>query len=303
MAPLHLSQWGWGAGGGTCYIFAPTGGGYYRFFNAGGGTSFAPSLDNPPTLSENIYTGAAAQQWEIVPYTPPLDGVTFYEHYNYGGAASQSLDAGSYTLSQLAALGMPNDWASSARIPSGYTVTLYEHDNFTGLSWTLTADTPEFGSIGANDQASSVVVEKTLNGVYKIVARHSGKAIDAYDFGTSNGTPQVQWPYWGGTNQQWLVTDEGNGEYSIIGVHSGKCIDINNWDAFKGAIVQLWDYWGTTNQRYYIIPTDSGYYSISPTHAPEFCLDVAGISGDDGALIHLWTWLGGQNQQWAFQAP
>jgi hypothetical protein len=231
------------------------------------------------------------------------DGVVFYQHYYYGGAASQTLGAGSYTISQLAAKGMPNDWASSVRIPNGYTVTLYQHDNFTGTSWTLTGDTPEFGSFGANDQASSVVVEKAFDGVYKIVARHSGKAIDSYNFGTENGTPLVQWPYWGGTNQQWQVTHEGNGEYSIVGVHSGKCIDIANWDAYDGAAVQLYSYWGGTNQKYYIIPTDSGYYSISPTHAPEFCLDVSGISQDDGALIHLWTWLGGTNQQWAFQAP
>jgi hypothetical protein len=66
---------------------------------------------------------------------------------------------------------------------------------------------------------------------------------------------------------------------------------------------ELYSYWGGTNQKYYLVPTDSGYYSIHPTHAPEFCLDVAGISGDDGALIHLWTWLGGTNQQWTFQAP
>src|SRR5262249_35752058 len=47
-----------------------------------------------------------------------VSGVTFYADTNYGGAASQVLPVGTYTISQLAARGMPNDWASSVRVPS-----------------------------------------------------------------------------------------------------------------------------------------------------------------------------------------
>lgn len=88
-------------------------------------------------------------------------GVTFYQDINYGGTASQVLPVGNYTLSQLAALGVANDWASSVRIPAGRTVIMYQHDNFTGTSWTLTADTPHFGllSPNANDQVSSCRVQ------------------------------------------------------------------------------------------------------------------------------------------------
>ncbi|RYY36473.1 MAG: lectin, partial [Sphingobacteriaceae bacterium] len=71
-------------------------------------------------------------------------GVTFYQNTNYGGAASQVLPVGNYTLSQLAARGMPNDWASSVRVPSGRTVIMYSDDNFSGQAWTRTSDTPNF---------------------------------------------------------------------------------------------------------------------------------------------------------------
>lgn len=166
------------------------------------------------------------------------------------------------------------------------------------------ADVLQWDYLGGSNQQWSLtpVANGLASGVYHIVARHSGKAIDAYNFGTSNGTPLVQWPYWGGENQQWVVTDEGNNEYSIIGLQSGRCIEVANWGMTDGSAVQLWDYWGQTNQKYYLTPTDSGYYRISPTHAPNSCLDVDGISSDDGALIHLWIWLGGNNQQWAFQS-
>ncbi|HBF33146.1 TPA: xylan degradation protein [Candidatus Sumerlaeota bacterium] len=150
------------------------------------------------------------------------------------------------------------------------------------------------------DQAG---ISDSIGGTYSIVSRNSGKAIDAYNFGTANGTALVQWPYWGGTNQQWTVTDTGNGQYSIVGVQSGRGLDIYNFGTADGTAVELWDYWGGANQKFYITETDSGYYRITPTHATSSCLDVTGNSTADGASIHLWTWLGGYNQQWAFQTP
>jgi hypothetical protein len=88
-------------------------------------------------------------------------GVTFYQDINYGGVVSQSLAKGTYTLSQLAARGVPNDWASSMKIPSGWTVIFYADDNFTGTSWTLTANTPSFIALSpnANDKMSSCRIQ------------------------------------------------------------------------------------------------------------------------------------------------
>ena len=68
---LHLQAWGWGAGGDTCYIFLPTGGGYYRMCSAGGGSCFAPSAANPPALAQETWTGATDQQWAILAPSAP----------------------------------------------------------------------------------------------------------------------------------------------------------------------------------------------------------------------------------------
>ena len=88
-------------------------------------------------------------------------GVQFFADINYGGAASQVLPVGTYTLSQLAARGMPNDWASSVKVPAGRTVIMYSDDNFSGTSWTRTSDTPNFTTLSpsANDVVSSVKVQ------------------------------------------------------------------------------------------------------------------------------------------------
>ncbi|MGC3960996.1 MAG: DUF5010 C-terminal domain-containing protein [Verrucomicrobiota bacterium] len=98
--------------------------------------------------------------WQTTGGSAP-SGVTFYADFNYGGAASQVLPVGNYTLSQLAARGMPNDWASSVRVPAGRTVIMYSDDNFSGNSWTRTADTPNLSTLSpnANDVVSSVRVQ------------------------------------------------------------------------------------------------------------------------------------------------
>jgi hypothetical protein len=88
-------------------------------------------------------------------------GVVFFQDIQFGGAASQPLARGNYTLSQLQALGVQNDWASSVRIPSGFTVIMFQHNNLTGTSWTLNSDTPSFLTLSpnANDQVSSVSIQ------------------------------------------------------------------------------------------------------------------------------------------------
>jgi predicted alpha-1,6-mannanase (GH76 family) len=85
-------------------------------------------------------------------------GVIFYQDSNYGGSRGQALAKGNYTLSQLTARGVANDWASSLRVPPGWSVTVYQHDNFTGTSWTFTGDTSWIGS-AANDQMSSCRIQ------------------------------------------------------------------------------------------------------------------------------------------------
>jgi hypothetical protein len=87
--------------------------------------------------------------------------VTFYQDTNYGGTASQALAKGDYTQAQLAAKGVPDNWASSVKVPAGWTVIIYANDNFGGTSWTRTADTPDFTTLSpsANDQMSSCKIQ------------------------------------------------------------------------------------------------------------------------------------------------
>jgi endoglucanase len=158
------------------------------------------------------------------------------------------------------------------------------------------------GYAGGAPTGSSGIV---ANGVYRIVARHSAKAMDANGAGIANGTQIIQWTYGGANNQRWTVTNRGAGQYSLAGVQSGRGLDVNASGTGNGTKVQLWDYSGGNNQKFYLGPTTSGYYRIQPNHlnAAGTCLDVSGASQNNGAFVQLWQWLDGSNQQWIFQAP
>ncbi|AMX02459.1 family 16 glycosylhydrolase [Microbulbifer thermotolerans] len=115
------------------------------------------------TYSLGVYavTGNWNLNWiEVVPENSQGGVATVHEHCDYNGW-SASLDVGSYNLSALQALGFVNDAASSIKVSPGYQVTLYEHDNFTGASVTVTGDNSCLTDEGFNDNVSSIVVSPT----------------------------------------------------------------------------------------------------------------------------------------------
>ena len=118
-------------------------------------------------------TGNWNLNWVEVVGTSTSAPVTLYQHCNYGGY-SASLQPGSYTLSQLQALGLQNDDLSSMRVASGYKATLYQHHNFTGNTVVITGDDDCLVNEGFNDDISSIIVESNT--------------VDPGDPGTANGT-------------------------------------------------------------------------------------------------------------------
>ena len=171
--------------------------------------------------------------------------------------------------------------------------SFYDWINSNGIHWT-----PDYGTWPSSGSGSG-----PANGTYKLINRNSGKAMEAQNFGTTNGTQIQQWTYVSGSNQKWTITSLGSSLYEIIGVQSGKSIDISNWGTANDTKVQLWNYLGGTNQKFYFNATSGGYYEISPSHCTGSCLDVSGNSTADGAIVHLWQWLNANNQQWIPQAP
>lgn len=141
------------------------------------------------------------------------------------------------------------------------------------------------------------------NGTYRVVARHSGKALDVFQHQTQDGANVIQWAYGGGPNQRWTVTHLGSNVYQIIGVQSGKALEVASTSTANGTNVDVRTYTGANNQRWTISATSGGYFRLTPVSSGGSALDVSGVSTADGANVQQWAWTGANNQQWIFQAP
>jgi alpha-mannosidase len=122
----------------------------------------ANSGDAKLQLSElEMFDNGSASGPTPTPTPPPPVGVVFYQNTNYGGTAAKVIPKGNFKLAQLQPYGFVNDWASSVKIPNGWTLIMYKDDNFMGTSWTLTADTPDFTKLSpsANDVVTSCKIQ------------------------------------------------------------------------------------------------------------------------------------------------
>jgi len=82
--------------------------------------------------------------------------VTLHEDCNFRGK-SYTLEAGTYRLYQMR---IGNDRLSSFQVPSGFRITIYEHDDFNSRSKTFTETVSCLDSAWDNN-ASAIVVENT----------------------------------------------------------------------------------------------------------------------------------------------
>lgn len=129
------------------------------------------------------------------------------QHCDYGGY-SVGLTPGSYTLAQLLARGIINDDISSLRVQPGYSITLYQNDNFTGNALTKTADDACLVDEGFNDSASSIVINTT----------GFNTLIQAENYFANNGV------------QTETTSDSGGGQ-------NVGWIDTNDWMAYNGITI------------------------------------------------------------------
>jgi Carbohydrate binding module (family 6)/Ricin-type beta-trefoil lectin domain-like/Secretion system C-terminal sorting domain len=222
--------------------------------------------------------------------SPTTGVVTTYKDCNYAGF-SGGLEVGDYNLARLNSLGVLNDDVSSIKINQGFKVVLYQDDNFTGASVTLTGDLSCFDTTW-NDKVSSIKV--LTNGVtnlgnttYYLQNRNSGLYMDVWGLSTVDGGNIAQGDYNGGTNQQFKLIHLGDGTYQIQAINSGKFMDVDGISKVNGANVQQWTYYGTPNQQFIASATGDGFFKLVAKHSGRI-VEVAGASTANGANVQQW---------------
>mmetsp|Transcript_15652 Transcript_15652/g.22296 ORF Transcript_15652/g.22296 Transcript_15652/m.22296 type:complete len:441 (-) Transcript_15652:100-1422(-) len=94
--------------------------------------------------------------------TTTTSGVTVCQDSNYQGLCV-TLAPGNYDLPAMTSRGVQNDWISSVKVPSGYSMTGYWDAGFLGSSVTYTTDTAYIGN-DWNDKISSLKVTSVTGG-------------------------------------------------------------------------------------------------------------------------------------------
>jgi hypothetical protein len=142
------------------------------------------------TAIRNVFGGGAVSN----------RAVTVNKDCNYTGSLV-GLPLGDYNLSQLNSRGVLNDDISSIQVASGYQAVLYENDNFSGATLTVTSNNSCLVGAGWNDRASSIRVQTVSSGFTQTV--------QAENYSTMLGVQtETTTDAGGGLNVGWIDTND-----------------------------------------------------------------------------------------------
>jgi len=197
--------------------------------------------------------------------------VTAYADCAFAGF-SGGLKAGTYTLSELNAIGIYDKDIASLKVTKGFKAILYEDDNFGGASIELTADSTCLGDW--TDRTSSIKIITTgvtnLEGTYFLqnLASNFNMDVTGGVTGVGDGANIQQFTVSPNTNQQFKFSHLGDGTYKILAVHSNKSLDVTNSSKADGANVQQLTYYGLQSQQFIVTPaTTPECYNLIAKHS------------------------------------
>ncbi|MFI9562801.1 alpha-L-fucosidase [Streptomyces rishiriensis] len=232
-----------------------------------------------------------------IPGLLPQSGAIAFQDVNYtGGSASFAL--GDYTAADLTAAGLGARTVSSLRPAPGYQVIGYSGDDFTGASWTFTADNPDLRTTGNNDQITSLRVQFNPAAYFRITNVTDGLALDSGG-NVASGSNLKQWTWDTSTNLQWRAEPVASGYYRLVNRTNGMVAD--GWGDISGSAARQapWSS-GNNNQQWTITHRGDGRFSIA-NRATGLVLDGGG-NVSSGSVTKQWTYGSSTNLLWTFTA-
>jgi beta-xylosidase len=133
-------------------------------------------------------------------------------------------------------------------------------------------------------------------GYQRITVRHSGMSLDVANNSTGNNAAVVQYPWNGGTNQQWRVQAIGGGYHQIVARHSGRCLDVASASMADGASIIQFACGTGHNQQWQLVDAGGGFVRAVARHSGK-CLDLPSSSQAQFVQFKQYPCNGGQNQQ------
>ncbi|KOV88193.1 alpha-L-fucosidase [Streptomyces sp. NRRL WC-3618] len=232
-----------------------------------------------------------------IPALRPTTGAVAFKDVNYTGPDAV-LAVGDYTGAQLQQAGLGTLSLSSLRLAPGYRLIGYAGDNFSGTSWTFTADNPDLRVTGNNDQITSLKVQFNPSAYFRVANVTNSLALDGGG-NVASGSDLKQWTWDGSSNLQWQAVDIGNGYYRLVNRTNGMVAD--GWGATSDGSTARQAAWnGGNNQQWTITDRGLGRYSIT-NRTTGLALDGGG-SVPSGSVAKQWTYGTSTNLLWTFTA-
>jgi hypothetical protein len=116
----------------------------------------------------------------------------------------------------------------------------------------------------------------------------SNRCLDVPGASQTDGTSLQLYDCWGGTNQQWTLTDSNQ-----LTVYGSKCLDVPGHATTAGTRVQIWSCSGGANQQWRV-NSDGTVVGVESG----LCLEAAGAGTANGTAVQIGTCNGGSNQKW-----
>jgi hypothetical protein len=137
-----------------------------------------------------------------------------------------------------------------------------------------------------------------FSGYYRIMARHSGKAVAVQSTSTANSVNVVQLTYGGAaTNDEWRFVSISGGYYRVVNRNSSKDLVVQSASTAEGANIFQYAYGGSaTNDEWAIVDVGGGYHRITNRHSGKSA-EVAAGGTADGARVNQRTYSGATHQQ------
>ncbi|MFF6783655.1 non-reducing end alpha-L-arabinofuranosidase family hydrolase [Streptomyces sp. NPDC012510] len=116
----------------------------------------------------------------------------------------------------------------------------------------------------------------------------SGRCLDVPGASQTEGTNLQLWDCWGGTNQQWTLTDNNQ-----LTVYGNKCLDVPGQATTAGTRPVIWACNGGANQQWRV-NADGTVVGVQSG----LCLTATGSGTANGTAVEISTCNGGSNQKW-----
>ena len=153
------------------------------------------------------------------------------------------------------------------------------------------ADSPADGGMPKDPYVS-----KPLDGVFRIIATHSNKAVEVKNGSTDDGALVAQNTYSFSSNQHWIISPLSGTDYKIINLRSGKAMDVVGNAITNGAAIEQRTYSDTDqHQVWFIKDRENGTFNIIGKQSQK-ALDVPGSGTADGITMNINRWLDNPNQ-------